>query len=189
MTFANPYVWVNGTLDKMSDVYEKSGTYVHKTVEAGKTMEAPEESEIIPVTNDGNVNLRLVGWYLDRGEEWNFDTYVVNSDFTVYPVWEEVTADASEGDAFEENAGDAEAKKYWPVIFVGVIQGEDGSSADICVCLPEGTSSMPQENLNGEAVKGWEKLDGWMFGPERIWNALVDSVKGVTVLKEWVDAS
>ncbi len=181
MTFANPYVWVNGTLEKMSDVYEKNGTYVYKTVGIGETLEAPEESEIIPVTNDSSVSLRLAGWYLDRGDEWNFDTYAAYSDFTLYPVWEEVTADASEGDA--------EAKKYWPVIFAGVIQGEDGSSADICVCLPEGTSSMPQENLNGEAIKGWEKLYVLMAEPERIWNALVDSVKGVTILKEWVDAS
>ncbi|MBD5529670.1 MAG: hypothetical protein HDR02_14900 [Lachnospiraceae bacterium] len=180
VTFANPYVWVNGTLEKMSDVYEKNGTYVQKTVEAGKTVQAPEESEIIPVTNDSSVNLRLVGWYLDRGEGWNFDTYVVNSDFTLYPVWEEVTADASEGDA--------EAKKYWPVIFTGVIQSEDGSCADICVCLPEGTSSMPTENLNGETIKGWEKLYGGIFGTERVWNTLVDSVKGVTILKEWIDA-
>ena len=189
VTFANPYVWVNGTLDKMSDVYEKSGTYVQKTVEAGKTMEVPEESEIIPVTNDSSVSLRLAGWYLDRGEEWNFDTYAVYSDFTLYPVWEEVTADASEGDTTEENAGDVGAKKYWTVIFEGVIQREDGSSTDICVCLPEGTSFMPKENLDGETVKGWEKLYGGMVGPGRIWNALVDSVKGVTALKEWVDAS
>lgn len=180
VTFANPYVWVDGTLEKMSDIYEKSGTYVYKSVEAGNTIAAPEESQITPVTNDSSVCLRLVGWYLERGEEWNFDTYIVNSDFTLYPVWEEVTADASEGDAG--------AKKYWPVIFEGVIRGEDGSSADICVCLPEGTSSMPKENLNGEAVKGWEKPYGGICGTERIWNALVDSVKGVTVLREWVDA-
>ena len=180
MTFANPYVWVNGTLEKMSDIYEKNGTCVYKTVEIEKTVEVPEESEITPVTNDSGVSLRLAGWYLDTGVEWN-DTYPVYSDFTLYPVWEEVTADASEGDA--------EAKKYWPVIFAGAIQGDDGSSANICVCLPEGTSSMPTENLNGEAIMGWEKLYVWTFGPERIWNALVDSVKGVTVLKEWVDAS
>lgn len=180
VTFANPYVWVNGTLEKMSDVYEKSGTYVQKTVEVGKTVQAPEESEITPVTNDSGVSLRLAGWYLDRSEEWNFDTYAVYSDFTLYPVWEEVTGDAAEGNTA--------AKKYWPVIFAGVIQREDGSSADICVCLPEGTSSMPTENLNGETIKGWEKLYVWMFGPERIWNTSVDSVKGVTVLKEWIDA-
>ena len=46
-----------------------------------------------------------------------------------------------------------------------------------------------KENLDGETVKGWEKLYGGMVGPGRIWNALVDSVKGVTALKEWVDAS
>ena len=188
VTFANPYVWVNGTLEKMSDVYGKSGTYVRKTVEDGKTIEAPEESEIIPVTNDSSVSLRLVGWYFDRGEEWDFDTFAVYSDFTLYPVWEEVTADASAGDTSEENAGATETKKYWTVIFEGAIQGEDGSGDDLCVCLPEGTSSMPKENLNGEIVKGWEKLYSGTVGIERIWNALVDSVKGVTVLKEWVDA-
>ena len=185
VTFANPYVWVNGVLKKISDVYEKDGTYVQKSVEAGMTMEAPDESEVIPVTNDCGVKLRLAGWYLEYGEEWNFDTYVVNSDFTLYPVWEEVSADVSEGDASGEDAGETVVKKYWPVIFEGVIQGEDGSSADICVCLPEGTRFMPMENLDGEMIKGWEKIYGGTAGNEGLWDIFVDSVKGVTVLKVW----
>ena len=185
VTFANPYVWVNGALEKISDVYEKDGTYIQKSVEAGMTMEAPEESEIIPVTNVCGVKLRLAGWYLEYGEEWNFDTYVVSSDFTLYPVWEEVSADVSEGDASGEDAGETVVRKYWPVIFEGVIQGEDGSSADICVCLPEGTRFMPMENLDGEMIKGWEKIYGGTAGNEGLWDIFVDSVKGVTVLKVW----
>lgn len=181
MTFANPCVWVDGTLEKISDVYETDGTCVRKSVEAGKTMEMPEEMEIVPVTNGSGVKLKLSGWYLEHGEEWNFDTYIVNSDFTLYPVWEEVT----ESDAPSENAGDTVVKKYWPVIFEGVNQREHGNGASVCVCLPEGTNSMPKEDLNGDTIKGWEKIYGGTVENKGLWDALVDSVQGVTVLKVW----
>ena len=65
VTFANPYVWVLKDLEKISDVYGKSGNAVSKSVEAGKTMKAPEESEIILATDVGGVSLKLVGWYLE----------------------------------------------------------------------------------------------------------------------------
>lgn len=174
-------MWVDGTLEKISDVYGKSGEYVYKSVEAGKTMKAPGESEVIAVTNDSGVSLKLAGWYLDDGREWNFDYYLVTSSFTLYPVWEEVTAEVPGSDAFGENTV---IKRYWPVFFEGVVQEDDGSGADICVCLPEGTSSMPKENLTGGSIAGWEKPDGTTES-EKIWDPLVDSVKKVTVLREW----
>lgn len=185
VTFADPYVWVDGTLESLGDVYGKGGASVQKTVEAGKTMTAPDESEIVLVANDSSVRLRLAGWYLEHGEEWNFDTYIVNSDFTLYPVWEEVPADASEDDGSEESA---QTRKYWPVIFRDVILNDDGTYADLCVCLPDGTSSMPVEGLNGETVAKWEKVSGGTDGTGSIWDALVDSVKGATILKKWDDA-
>ena len=173
VTFTNPYVWVLKDLEDISSLYGMSGKAVSKSVEAGKTVKAPEESEIILAANDGGVSLKLAGWYLDRSEEWNFDTFAVGSNFTLYPVWEEVVTDVSGNDA-----GGTVATKYWPVIFKGA--GQNGE--DVCVCLPEGTTKMPTKNGNGETIKGWKKSFG-LTATEQIWNPEVgDSVQGVTVL-------
>lgn len=172
VTFANPYVWVLKDLEKISDVYGKSGNAVSKSVEAGKTMKAPEESEIILATDVGGVSLKLVGWYLESGEKWNFDTFAVWSNFTLYPVWEEVVTDVSGNDA--EGTG---ATKYWPVIFKGA--GKDGE--DVCVCLPEGTTDMPKQNWNGETIQGWKKSFG-STATEQTWISGTDKVTGVTIL-------
>lgn len=192
MTFANPYVWVDGTLEKLSDLNGKSGTYdYNRQVEAGKTVTAPEASKFIPVTNDSGVSLKLAGWYLENGEKWNFDTYAVNSNFTLYPVWEEVVTDVSGGDVSGGDAGSTAAKKYWPVIFRGAVWGGGWNSGwnggwnggDLCVCLPEGTKDMPKKDLSGGTIGGWEKFYENETGTKKIWEPSVDSVKGVTVLK------
>lgn len=173
VTFVNPYVWVLKDLEKISDVYGKSGTAVSKSVEAGNTVKAPDESEIILAADVGGVSLKLVGWYLENGEKWDFDSFAVWSDFKLYPVWEEVAEDVSGNDA-----GGTGATKYWPVIFKGA--GENGE--DVCVCLPEGSTDMPTQSLNGETIKGWKKTFG-TTATEQTWNSGTDKVTGVTVLR------
>lgn len=170
VTFANPCVCVK-SIDKFSEEVE-GGKTVSKSVEAGKTVKAPEESEIIPVANIDGTKLKFVGWYLENGEKWNFDTYAVWSSFTLYPVWEEVVTDVSGNDA-----GGTVTKKYWPVIFKGA--GENGE--DVCVCLPEGPTYMPTMDWNGETIRGWKKPFGWT-ATEQTWISGTDEVKGVTVL-------
>lgn len=160
VTFANPCVCTNGYITKLSDLIGQSGDSVTKQVNAGETVEAPDESTFLPAANDSNVQLRLVGWFLEDGREWNLDTWMVNSDITLYPVWEQ---------AVESAPSAAGGKKFYAVIFKGVQGG------DICICLPQDSQQMPYDDIS-EGYIGWKKTDGNMWG----WD---DRIKGVTVLE------
>lgn len=168
VTFSNPCVCTNGYIAKLSDLIGKSGDAVTKQVKAGETVEAPDESTFLPAANDNNVQLRLVGWYLEDGREWNLDTWMVNSDITLYPVWEQVVEGTPSG------AGE---KKFYSVIFKGV-QGETWDGGDICICLPQNSQQMPYDDIS-KGYSGWKKPDGNTWG----WD---DQIKGVTVLETQV---
>lgn len=128
-------------------------------MKAGETAVAPDESTFLPATNDSGINLRLAGWYLEDGREWDLDTWMVNSDITLYPVWEEIGQD----------------KKFYSVIFRGV-QGETWSGGDIYACLPEGSQPMPYDDIT-EGFINWRKTD------EALWSDIWDWISGVTVLR------
>lgn len=166
VTFVNPYVCTGEYFAKLSDLPGKGGEEFITQVKAGETATAPDESAFLPATNGDNANLRLVGWYLEDGREWDLDTWMVNSDITLYPVWEEVLEDVSGGSG---------AKKFYPVIFRGV-QGENWNGGDIYACMSQDSQQMPDDDISKGFIC-WKKTD------EEIWDMWRDRLSGVTVLK------
>ena len=166
VTFANPYVCTGEYFTKLSDLPGKGGEELKTQVKAGETATAPDESAFLPATNGDSANLRLVGWYLEDGREWDLDTWMVNSDITLYPVWEEVFEDVSGG-----NGG----KRFYPVIFRGV-QGENWNGGDIYACMPQDSQQMPYDDISKGFIC-WKKTD------EETWDMWRDRLSGVTVLK------
>ncbi len=166
VTFTNPCVCTGEYFADLSDLIGQSGVEIKTQVKAGETVTAPDESALLPVSNDGSVKLRLVGWYLEDGREWELDTWLVNSDLTLYPVWETALDDVSGG------------KKFYTVIFRGVY-GEAWNGGDIYACLPEGQQPMPKDDIT-EGFTGWRKTD------EACWNN-TDWLSGVTFLRTVVN--
>ncbi len=143
----------------------------------GEKVSAPEADEIIPVSNDPELTFRVAGWYLENGQEWDFDEDVVKENMTLYPVWEVVSTDVSGNDA-----GGTATKKFYTVICRETWGGIWNSEADRYVCLPEGTRNIPNTGIENAGTFGWEKV--YEEGEdEKMWDQSKDSVKGVTVLK------
>ncbi len=169
VTFANPCVCAGENITSLSGLIGKGGEAVKTQVKAGETVTAPDESALLAAANDSTVNLRLAGWYLEDGREWDLDTWKVESNITLYPVWEEDVEDISGG-----NGG----KKFYPVIFRGV-QGDAWNGGDICVCMPQGSQQMPFDDISKSFIC-WKKAD------EEIWDNWRDRLNKVTVLTTMV---
>ncbi|MCM1119203.1 MAG: FecR family protein [bacterium] len=165
VTFVNPYICTGEYFTELSDLIGKGGEAIQTQVKAGKTVTAPDESEFLPNANDSSVKLRLVGWYLDDGRQWGLDTWRVESDITLYPVWEEVLDDVPSGSG---------GKRFYSVIFKGV-QGEIWDGGDIYACLPQGSQQMPHDDIT-EGTTNWRKWDN------AFWNES-DWLSGVTFLR------
>lgn len=178
MTFANPYICMNGT-NTLSALAEMSGgKEFTRQVKSGGTVTAPNAEAFLPVSDDPEVKLKLVGWFLEKGEQWNMDTYQVYSNITLYPVWEEDVEDVSGGNA--EGGG----KKFYSVIFRGV-EGDNWDDGDICVCLPAGyegaTYPMPEDDLS-DFGEGYIKYYVKPYEANKRWDDFNDYLKGVIVL-------
>lgn len=158
VTFVNPYVWTNGTPEKISDLYGKKGTDAYTHVEAGKKITEPDDSKFFANSDNSSLSLEVDGWYREDGTEWDFDEDVVTENIVLYPVWKETSG----------------GKKYGTVVLRDLWGSETWY-----VSLPYGTADMPVvDKYGGDAVKyGWEKVyEG------KMWDS-GDSVSGVILLK------
>ena len=163
VTFKNPYVWTNGTLEKISDLNGKAGIDVYQNAEGGKIMAEPDDSKLSAVSDNSSLNLEIDGWYREDGKKWDFDEDVVTENMVLYPVWK------------EESTG----YKYGAVILRDL-----WGSQTWYACLPYGTANMPiVDSYGGDTGKyGWEKVYE-TIDARKMWDPSVDSVSGVILLK------
>lgn len=158
VTFVNPYVWTNGTPEKISDLYGKKGTDAYTRVDAGKKITEPDDSKFFANSDNSSLSLEVDGWYREDGTEWDFDEDAVTENIVLYPVWKETSG----------------GKKYGTVVLKDLWGSETWY-----VSLPYGTADMPKaDKYGGDAGKyGWEKVyEG------KMWDS-GDSVSGVILLK------
>lgn len=95
ISFEIPYVLISGKEPENSDEAErimKSHSYGSGDVKKGDLVWKQGSAEVTSIPNHEELQglgLEFVGWYTINGSEWNFDTYAVEENTVLYPVWKD----------------------------------------------------------------------------------------------------
>lgn len=95
ISFEIPYVLISGKEPENSDEAErimKPHSYGSGDVKKGDLVWKQGSAEVTSIPNHEELQglgLEFVGWYTINGSEWNFDTYAVEENTVLYPVWKD----------------------------------------------------------------------------------------------------